>query len=238
MSADNPILEVRDLCAGYRLGPVIYDVSCTIGRGEVVALFGHNGAGKSTLLKSIFGLVRASQGAVLFQGKDMTGSSAAELTRAGVVLVPQEHGVFANLTIAENLRLGLLARTTPAGGSEALDRVSQYLPLLKERWNSKAGDLSGGQQQMVSLARALVTEPKLLMLDEPSTGLAPTLVQEVMTIIVRAQQASGLSVLLVEQNVRAALSVAHRVYLMKTGRIVRSAMPKDLADASTLWSLF
>ena len=148
--------------------------------------------------------------------------------------------MFPRLTVGENLRMGLWARSGPGERNEeaAFEEVFRYLPILRERWAAHAGDLSGGQQQMLSIARALVTRPKLLMLDEPSTGLAPTLVKDVMELVRRIKDEAGVSVLLVEQNVAAALAIANRAYLMKSGRIIRAARPDELYDAATLWSLF
>ena len=234
------MLRVERVSGGYAHVPVLEDVSCELGAGEIVAIFGHNGAGKSTLLKLLFGLLRGADGRVEFDGSELTRATPREHTRAGIAYVPQEQGVFPRLTVGENLRMGLWARSGPGDRNEdsAFDEVFRYLPILRERWGTHAGDLSGGQQQMLSIARALVTRPKLLMLDEPSTGLAPTLVKDVMELVKRIKDEAGVSVLLVEQNVAAALAIADRAYLMKSGRIIRAARPDELYDAATLWSLF
>ena len=234
------MLRVEHVNGGYAHVPVLEDVSCDLQESEIVAIFGHNGAGKSTLMKLIFGLLQGVEGKVEFNGRDLTKATPREHTQAGMALVPQEYGVFPRLTVGENLRMGLWARSGPDEGTEdtAFDEVFRYLPMLQQRWAAKAGDLSGGQQQMLSIARALVTRPRLLILDEPSTGLAPTLVKDVMDLVKRIKNEGSVSVLLVEQNVAAALAIADRAYLMKSGRIIRAARPEELNDAATLWSLF
>lgn len=235
------MLRVEHVHGGYAYVPVLDDVSCELQDGEIVAIFGHNGAGKSTLMKLIFGLLRGVEGKVEFDGRDLTKATPREHTQAGMAFVPQEYGVFPRLTVGENLRMGLWARSGRAEQKDeekAFDQVFRYLPMLQERWAAKAGELSGGQQQMLSIARALVTRPRLLILDEPSSGLAPTLVKDVMELVQRIKSEGGVSVLLVEQNVAAALAIADRAYLMKSGRIIRAARPDELNDAATLWSLF
>jgi branched-chain amino acid transport system ATP-binding protein len=234
------MLRVEHVNGGYTHVPVLEDVSCDLQESEIVAIFGHNGAGKSTLMKLIFGLLHGVEGKVEFNGRDLTKATPREHTQAGMAFVPQEYGVFPRLTVGENLRMGLWARSGPDEGNEdkAFDEVFRYLPMLQQRWAAKAGDLSGGQQQMLSIARALVTRPRLLILDEPSSGLAPTLVKDVMDLVKRIKNEAGVSVLLVEQNVAAALAIADRAYLMKSGRIIRAARPEELNDAATLWSLF
>ena len=234
------MLRVEHVYGGYAHVPVLEDVSCDLQQGEIVTIFGHNGAGKSTLMKLIFGLLRGVEGRVEFNGRDLAKATPREHTQAGMAFVPQEYGVFPRLTVGENLRMGLWARSDLVEHNEekAFDEVFRYLPMLQERWATKAGDLSGGQQQMLSIARALVTRPRLLMLDEPSSGLAPTLVKDVMELVERIKNEGGVSVLLVEQNVAAALAIADRAYLMKSGRIIRAAQPEELNDADTLWSLF
>lgn len=238
------LLEVERLSAGYPDVPVVHGVSLVVDAGEVVALFGHNGAGKSTLLKGLFGaLGRWCSGGVSFKGKAVSGSSTRELTRLGMALVPQEQGVFPSLTVAENMRMGFWASGLRGAGARdelhrRLERTFHYLPLLRERWTERAGNLSGGQQQMVSIGRALLAGPSLLLLDEPSTGLAPKLVEDIMELVRRLREEEGLSVLLVEQNVGQALAVSDRIYLMKEGELIREARPDDLKDSQELWALF
>ncbi|MES1924384.1 ABC transporter ATP-binding protein [Salinisphaera sp. T31B1] len=234
------MLSVRDFHAGYPSVPVVAGADLEVGPGEIVALFGHNGAGKSTLLKGLFGVLGACRGRVEFDGAAASGLSTRALTRRGMVLVPQDRGVFPSLTVEENLKMGFWA----SGANEAaeyerrLQRALGYLPLLDERRRDKAGNLSGGQQQMVSIGRALLAGPKMLLLDEPSTGLAPNLVDDIMALVRRLRDEEQMSVLLVEQNVGQALAASDRVYLMKGGRITHEADPDELAASENLWTLF
>lgn len=238
------LLEVEGLNAGYPEVPVVAGVNLSVDAGEIVALFGHNGAGKSTLLKGLFGaLGRWCSGRVTFKGQAVGGSSTRALTRLGMALVPQEQGVFPSLTVAENLQMGFWASGLHGAGAREeqrrrMERTFRYLPLLQERWSERAGNLSGGQQQMVSIGRALLAGPSLLMLDEPSTGLAPKLVEDMMELVRRLREEEGMSVLLVEQNVGQALAVADRIYLMKEGELIREARPGELSDSQELWALF
>jgi len=238
------LLEVEGLSAGYPDVPVVHDVALNVEGGEIVALFGHNGAGKSTLLKGLFGaLGRWCSGRVRFKEQAVSGASTRELTRMGMALVPQEQGVFPSLTVAENMHMGFWASGLHGAGAREelhrrLERTFRYLPMLQERWSERAGNLSGGQQQMVSIGRALLAGPSLLMLDEPSTGLAPRLVEDIMELVGRLREEEGLSVLLVEQNVGQALAVSDRIYLMKEGELIREARPDELSDSQELWALF
>lgn len=237
------LLKVEGFNAGYPDVPVVADVDLTVAAGEIVALFGHNGAGKSTLLKALFGALARRSGHVWFKDQAVERWSTRDLTRSGMALVPQEQGVFPSLTVGEILRMGFWAAGVRGSQAKAeqqrrLERTFHYLPVLRERWSERAGNLSGGQQQMVSIGRALLTGPSLLMLDEPSTGLAPNLVEDIMRLVSRLREEEGLSVLLVEQNVGQALAVADRIYLMKEGRLIREARPDELTDSRELWSLF
>jgi len=237
------VLVVEDFHAGYPKVPVVAGAALRVGSGEIVSLFGHNGAGKSTLMKGLFGVLGRCLGRVEFDGRAVIGQSTRTLTRMGMALVPQEGGVFPGLTVGENLQMGFWA--CGLRGADArkayslrLERALSYLPLLGQRWDDRAGNLSGGQQQMVSIGRALLCGPKLLLLDEPSTGLAPNLVDDIMALVGRLRDEENMSVLLVEQNVGQALAVSNRVYLMKGGRITQEADPADLAESQNLWSLF
>jgi len=237
------MLQVEGFHAGYPDLPVVADAALSVGKGEIVALFGHNGAGKSTLLKGLFGALGKCRGEVRVQDQRIRHWSSRELTRLGVALVPQERGVFPSLTVQENLQMGFWASGVPRARAQQeqqarLERTFRYLPLLRERWREKAGTLSGGQQQMVSIGRALLAGPSLLMLDEPSTGLAPNLVEDIMQLIRQLRDEENLSVLLVEQNVGQALAIADRIYLMKEGRIIRETRPAQLTDPQELWALF
>ncbi len=237
------MLVVEDFYAGYPKVPVVEGAALRVAAGEIVSLFGHNGAGKSTLMKGLFGVLGRCRGRVDFDGRAVNGQSTRTRTRMGMALVPQEGGVFPGLTVGENLKMGFWA--CGLRGAEArqayehrLARALGYLPLLEQRWGDRAGNLSGGQQQMVSIGRALLCGPRLLLLDEPSTGLAPNLVDDIMALVSRLRDEEKMSVLLVEQNVGQALDVSDRVYLMKGGRITREADPGELAQSQSLWSLF
>jgi branched-chain amino acid transport system ATP-binding protein len=235
------MLQVENLSAGYGSLNVLDRVSLGIEESEVVALFGHNGAGKTTLLKAIFGLLDGIHGEMRFRGESILNTSPKARTSRGIAYVPQGRGVFANLTVAENLRLGLFAAGISADSTEGkrrFERVFQHLPLLRERLHERAGRLSGGQQQMVSIGRALALSPSLLLMDEPSIGLSPRIVQEVMQLVRRLREEAGLAVLLVEQNVRQALRVAQRVYVMKAGTMILESTPKHLTELKSLWELF
>lgn len=237
------LLHVENFHAGYPNVPVVADVSLSVEKGEIVSLFGHNGAGKSTLLKGLFGALGKCSGRVAVRDQAVTGRSTRDLTRLGMALVPQEQGVFPSLTVGENLQMGFWASGVPRLRAaeeqrNRLERTFRYLPLLRERWSEKAGTLSGGQQQMVSIGRALLAGPSLLMLDEPSTGLAPKLVEDIMQLICQLRDEEGMSVLLVEQNVGQALAVSDRIYLMKEGRLIREARPAELTNSQDLWTLF
>jgi branched-chain amino acid transport system ATP-binding protein len=235
------MLQVENLSAGYGSLNVLDRVSLAVEEGEVVALFGHNGAGKSTLLKTIFGLIGDAQGEITFRGERILNAPPRTLTSRGIAFVPQGRGVFPNLTVAENLRLGLHAAGISAASAEGkcrLERVFQHLPLLRERLHERAGRLSGGQQQMVSIGRALALGPSLLLMDEPSIGLSPRVVQDVVRLVRQLRVEAGLAVLLVEQNVRQALRVAQRAYVMKAGVVILEATPEQLTARKSLWELF
>ena len=211
------MLEVKDINVYYGLIHALRDVSFEVNEGEVVALIGANGAGKTTTLHTITGLLPSKGGTVTFEGKDITRKPGHAIVRLDMSHVPEGRRVFAGLTVAENLRMG--AYTRPAGEiPESLKMVYERFPRLEERKNQAAGTLSGGEQQMLAMGRALMSKPKLLMLDEPSMGLAPILVEQIFDII-RELHAAGTTILLVEQNAQAALSVADRAYVLETGKI-------------------
>ena len=211
------MLEVKDINVYYGLIHALRDVSFEVNEGEVVALIGANGAGKTTTLHTITGLLPSKGGTVTFEGRDITRKPGHAIVRLGMSHVPEGRRVFAGLTVAENLRMG--AYTRPAGEiPESLKLVYERFPRLEERKNQAAGTLSGGEQQMLAMGRALMSKPKLLMLDEPSMGLAPILVEQIFDII-RELHAAGTTILLVEQNAQAALSVADRAYVLETGKI-------------------
>jgi len=210
------LLETEDLVAGYAEDvDILSGVSLQVARGELVAVIGPNGAGKSTLIKTLSGLLRPRRGRIFFDGRDVTRTRAHEMVRFGVAYVPQLDNIFPSLTVGENLEMGSFSR--PRFMRARLDRVCELLPVLQARRRQRAGTMSGGERQMLALGRALMSEPKLLMLDEPSAGLAPTVVDLVFETIAQINQ-SGLSVLLVEQNARRALAMAHRGYVLDLGK--------------------
>ncbi|MCZ2498800.1 ATP-binding cassette domain-containing protein [Xylophilus sp. Kf1] len=234
-----PVLETRRLAVGYGGRPVLQDFDMALRAGEVLCLIGHNGAGKSTLLKTLFGLVRRQAGEVLLDGRPLDTVEPRALTAAGVSLVPEGRGIFPSLTVAETLRMGLWAAGVPvADRAERLDWVLSVLPALKDFHGRRAGTLSGGQQQMVSIGRALLSRPRCLLMDEPSIGLAPKLFQDLLQPIRQLQRETGMAILLVEQNVKEALKISDRVLVMKSGAIIREALPAELDDNAELMALY
>ncbi len=223
------MLKIRNLYAYY--GPVtaLSGVTCHIKEGEIVALIGANGAGKTTLLNAVCGLVR-TKGEVTFQGQEISRLAAERLVGLGISQVPEGRQLFAPMTVAENLELGAYlrrGRRARAGIARDLERVFSLFPVLKDRQSQQAGTMSGGEQQMLAIARALMARPKLLLLDEPSLGLAPLVVETILATIGRLK-GEGMTILLVEQNARAALKVAARAYVLETGRIILSGSAQDL----------
>jgi branched-chain amino acid transport system ATP-binding protein len=214
------MLNVSDIHAGYGRVEVLKGVHLEAGEGEVVCLLGANGAGKSTLLRTVSGLITPAKGSISFLGQEMTGKKPNEIVRAGISHVPEGRQIFFSLTVHQNLLLGAYAKGRKRPELEKLyQSVCDLFPILKKRFASKAGTLSGGEQQMLAIARGLMSRPKLLLLDEPSLGLAPLLVNSIFHIV-QDLRAKGIPILLVEQNVAAALRVADRAYIMETGRIV------------------
>jgi len=214
-----PQLEVQNVDAGYGAVQVLWDVSLEVGAGEVVALIGANGAGKSTLLRVISGLLRPERGLVAFQTRDVTGLAPERLVHLGIAHVPQGRRLFSDLSVRENLLLGAWARRERAAIAADLEHMLDLFPSLADRLALPAGQLSGGEQQMAAVARALMARPRLLLIDEPSLGLAPLAVRALMEVVVRLRR-EGMSILLVEQDVTVALGHADRGYVLETGRIV------------------
>ena len=213
------MLELVDVHAGYGKIRVLRGIHLKVERGEIVSLIGANGAGKSTLLKVISGLLAATKGRVLFLGQDIAGSKPNEVVRAGISHVPEGRQIFAGLTVRQNLLLGAYVHRTRKSDLETLySTVFDLFPILQQRFSGRAGALSGGEQQMLAIARAIMSQPKLLLLDEPSLGLAPLVVKHILDII-KGLRSRGIPVLLVEQNVAAALKVADRAYIIETGTI-------------------
>jgi branched-chain amino acid transport system ATP-binding protein len=223
-----PLLEVSGIHAHYGSIEALKGVSLEVGEGEVVTLIGSNGAGKSTTLRSISGLTPATAGTVVFAGEDITRVPAHDVVSRGIALSPEGRHVFPRMTVRENLELGAHMRKRAEVG-EDFDRVFELFPRLKERDKQKAGTMSGGEQQMLAIGRALMAQPKLLMLDEPSMGIAPILVQRIYETIIEINK-SGVAILLVEQNANYALDVSKRGYVLETGRVVLKGASAELRD--------
>lgn len=227
------MLEVRDLQVYYGMIHAIKGISFDVNQGEVIALIGANGAGKTTTLHTITGLLAPKSGSVLFEGKDITKVPAHKIVSMGMAHVPEGRRVFAELSVYENLKLGAYTRKDKKEIEETLARVYKSFPRLEERKNQLAGTLSGGEQQMLAMGRALMSKPKIILMDEPSMGLSPILVEEIFHII-REISASGTTVLLVEQNAKKALAIADRAYVLETGNIVLSGDAKEMMNNGSI----
>jgi len=212
------MLAVRGLHVAYGQIEALHGIDIDVEKGEIVTLIGANGAGKTTTLRTISGLLKPRSGSVAFEGKSITGTKPHTITAMGISHVPEGRGIFANLTVSDNLELGAYLRKDKVQQSE-YERIFSFFPVLKERMKQNAGTLSGGEQQMLAISRALMSKPQVLLLDEPSLGLAPQMVQTIFRVI-REINAEGVTILLVEQNAHMALVTAHRGYVMETGRIV------------------
>ncbi|ARU03340.1 ABC transporter ATP-binding protein [Comamonas serinivorans] len=236
---NNLVLEAHNLVVGYGGRPVLDGVSMNLRAGEVLCLIGHNGAGKSTLLKTLFGLMSPTSGEIRLHGKPVASADPRSLTAAGVSLVPEGRGVFPNLSVSETLEMGMWAAQVPqAQRAQRLAWVLETLPAMRNFLQQRAGSLSGGQQQMVSIGRALLNQPRVLLMDEPSIGLAPKLFQDLMAPIREMQLKTGVSILLVEQNVKEALKIADRVIVMKSGALIHETVPAELQDNAKLMALY
>jgi branched-chain amino acid transport system ATP-binding protein len=222
------VLEVRELHAFYGKSHVLHGVSLTVGPGEVVGLLGRNGVGKSTTLKTVMGLVPTSRGRVLYEGRPITGLPAHRMARLGIAYVPEDRRIFRLLTVMENLRTGLdRAGVDEAKRKRLIDKVLEYFPVLGERRNQAGGTLSGGEQQMLAIARAMMLEPKIVLLDEPTEGLMPRMVSQIGNIV-DVLRREGVAVLLVEQNVPLTLASSRRIYFMEKGAMRHHAAAADL----------
>jgi len=221
------LLEARNLHVGYGDAPAVWDVSLDVDGGEIVSVIGPNGAGKTTLINAIAGMLRCRRGSLRFDGADMTCVSAHGYCGHGIALVPEGRRLFAKMSVEENLELGCYLPAARAARAHSLERVYGLFPILRDKRRQPAGELSGGQQQMVAIGRALMARPRIVLFDEPSLGLAPAIVDDMFEIITRVCD-EGAAVLLVEQNVLKALDVADRAYVLEQGRIVAQGLPADL----------
>jgi len=221
------MLEVKDLKVSYGMIEAIKGISFEVNQGEIVSLIGSNGAGKSTTLRTISGIKQAKSGQILYEGQDILKSNAMKIVKAGISQVPEGRHVFKGMSVKENLLMGAYTRKDRDGLKEEMEKSFEYFPIIKERLNQDAATLSGGEQQMVAMARALMAKPKLLLLDEPSMGLAPLFIQQIFNIIEEIN-AAGTTVLLIEQNAKQALSISDRAYVMETGKILLSGTGQEL----------
>ena len=236
--ADEPRLEVRSLVTGYGKQQVLGGVSIEVRAGEIVALIGHNGAGKSTLLKAVFRLLPIWEGQVFFEGTDLATMTPERLLRAGIAYAPQGNRVFQSLSVRENLDLGAQSLQNKTRSREGIERVLALFPALKARLKQRAGTLSGGEKQMLALASALVVSPRLLLLDEPSLGLSPPLVNDALNRVEQVRREAGVSVLIVEQKVRQVLGISDRVYVLRGGAVHFSGTSESLSDEARLKEIY
>lgn len=233
-----PLLETSSLRANYGPRQVLFDVDVRVGVGEVVAVFGHNGAGKTTMLNTVFGMMKPAGGTVSYDEEDVTGQKCSRNVRRGMAYVAAENFVFGELGVLDNLKLGAHLESSRSLTNERLGRAFELFPVLEERTTQAAGTLSGGQQRMLSIGMALMSGPRLLLIDEPSLGLSPNLVDQVMETIGRLAKEESLSVLLVEQNVVKTLPVVDRAYFVRSGRVILEESGSELRKRDSYWELF
>lgn len=231
------MLRVENLQVRYGAIIALHDVSLEVEEGELVALLGVNGAGKSTTISAIAGVVRAVRGSVVFQGQSLLGKSPESILKMGISVVPEGRDIFPTLTVEENLRLGAFIRHNRSEYRSDLEETFLLFPILKERFHQLGGTLSGGEQQQLAIARSLMSHPKLIMLDEPSLGLAPTLVDQIFSLIATLRS-RGSTILLVEQNVDRTLEIANRVYLLNTGRVEMHGKPEELRSQGAIKDVY
>lgn len=228
----NSVLYVEGIHSGYGEGAIVHDVTLAVGAGQVACLMGRNGVGKTTLIKSIMGLIRPSQGHIYFEGQDITTWPTSQRARTGIGYVPQGRGIFPHLTVQENLLMGFEAVPASKFNRDEMDKVLEQFPMLKQFLRRVAGNLSGGQQQQLAFARVLVRRPKLLLLDEPTEGIQPSIMAEIEELIIQLHQEQQIAILLIEQFLDFALSVGNTFYVMETGTIVMSGKAGEF-DEST-----
>lgn len=233
-----PVLQITKLQAGYGRKQVVFDVDLLVGRGEILGVFGHNGSGKSTTIRTILGITPVLGGKIEFNGKDVTKAGSRSNVKAGMAMIPSERFVFADLSVMDNLLLGAGNDPDTDRRAKRLELVHSLFPILKDRSAQLAGTMSGGQQRMVSLGMALMASPTLLMLDEPSLGLAPAVVQQIFATVRRLADEEGLAVLLLEQNVGQALRIVDRVSVMRSGRVILEETAEQMRARDSYWELF
>lgn len=227
------MLEVKNLSVHYGMIQAVRNVDFKVNEGEIVSLIGANGAGKSTILKTLSGLIHPSEGEIVYLGENIASTSAKKIVEKGLVQVPEGRHVFPGLTVKENLELGAFLRKDKEGIQKDMEDVFERFPILKERKDQDAQTLSGGEQQMLAMGRALMSRPKLLLLDEPSMGLAPIFIREIFKIIQEIQK-TGTTVLLIEQNAKMALSISNRAYVLETGSVVLSGSGQELLESDEI----
>ena len=232
------LLEVKNLVAGYGKIQILYDINLSINEGEIVGLIGHNGAGKSTTLRSIFGLLPPQGGQVIYMNHDITFASPAARLDLGIYHIPQENFIFNDLTVFDNLEMSVFAMKDRSPFESRLDEVYKLFPVLKSRHSQLAGSLSGGERRLLGIGMGLIRKPKLLMLDEPSSGLSPVAFKKVVNVIQEINSKFGTAVILVEQNVKVAFKLCQRVYVMKAGRMILEETGANLLDRGEWWDLF
>jgi branched-chain amino acid transport system ATP-binding protein len=233
-----PILEVSGLRAGYGPKHVLFGVDFTVGKGEIVGIIGHNGAGKTTTLHTVFGTHRVEAGKIEYGGTDITGRSAKKNVRDGMTMVRAERFTFGELSVKENLQLAGMSVKSPTERQQRLDRVYELLPILKERSRQQANKFSGGQQRLLSIGMALLTDPRLIILDEPSLGIAPSLTERIFDTVQGLVRDQGLSVLIVEQNIPQLLRIIDRVYVLRSGRVILEESADKMRAREQYWDLF
>ena len=237
-TARETVLSIENLNGGYGRKQVVFDCSMHVGRGEIVGVLGHNGSGKSTTIKTVHGVIPALGGKITYQGHDTTRNGTRVNVRNGMALIPSERFVFQDLSVLDNLLLGGANEPDTGKRVKRLELVYDLFPILRERAGQPAGTMSGGQQRMVSLGLALMSSPKLLMLDEPSLGLAPSVVQQIFSTVRHLADTEGLAVLLLEQNVGQALKIVDRVYVMRSGRVLLEETVEQMRSRDSYWDLF
>ena len=228
------MLKVEGLNAGYGSVNILWDIGFEVKDGEIVAILGSNGAGKTTMVRTITGMVKASSGKVEFNGEDLSGKSSRVILDSGIVQVPEGRQLFTEMTVLENLELGAFNKETKAHFAENLEKCYNWFPKLRERAKQAAGTLSGGEQQMLAIARGLMSDPSMVMLDEPSLGLAPVIVDDVFDVIHNINTVKKLPVILVEQNAYMALSISNRCYVLENGRIAHSGKSSELIQSDVI----